>query len=286
MEWRQFDSLIEAALAEDGARHDVTTDALIDPATQTQAEIVAKADGVICGLPLAARAAELLDDHIETRPLCDDGHGVSPGTVVATVAGPAGSILEAERTMLNFLQRLSGIATLTRGYCRRVAGTSARIFDTRKTTPGWRALEKYAVRCGGGHNHRMGLSDQVLIKDNHIRLRAAGHACVVEEAVLAARRAIADLVVEVEVVDLQELQQALRAGADIIMLDNSTPALAREASELLQRECDGGTRPLLEASGGITLETVCAYAEAGVDRISIGALTHSASALDIAMYIR
>ena len=288
MRWEDFDWLIEAALEEDGARRDVTTDALVGPDRSCEAEVVVKQDGVVCGLPLAARACEMFDERLRLRALCEDGAEVGEGTVVAALSGPAGSILKIERTLLNFLQHLSGIATLTHRFCDEVAGTGAEIFDTRKTTPGWRALEKYAVRCGGGRNHRMGLSDQVLIKDNHLHLWRSGESAErsIADAVEAARRAAGDMRVEVEVADLKELAEALPARPDIIMLDNMTPQAVREAAEMVRRA--GATRPslLLEVSGGINLGNVRAYAEAGADMISIGALTHSAPALDIALDIR
>ena len=288
MRWEQFDWLIEAALEEDMAREDVTTAALIDPLCTCRAEVVAKQEGVICGLPLAGRTARLLDAALELDVSVPDGTPVQAGTMVARLSGPAASLLSVERTMLNFVQRLSGTATLTRRFVDRVAGTGVRILDTRKTTPGWRVLEKYAVRCGGGENHRMGLNDQVLIKDNHLRLRASprGTAWSVAGAIEAVRRTAGELKVEVEVHSLQQLLEALSAGADIIMLDNMTPDQVRVAVET-KRACGAKTpsveEALLEASGTISLDNVRAYAEMGVDLISIGALTHSAPALDISL---
>ena len=173
MRWQEFDRLIEAALQEDRARRDVTTGALIDPALSCEADVVAKQEGVICGLPLVERVCKLFDERLDFRSVCEDGAAVGQGTVVAALTGPAASVLSVERTVLNFLQHLSGTATLTRRHVEAVAGTGAEILDTRKTTPGWRALQKYAVRCGGGRNHRMGLGDQVLIKGNHLRLWCA-----------------------------------------------------------------------------------------------------------------
>jgi nicotinate-nucleotide pyrophosphorylase (carboxylating) len=289
MQWEAFDPLIQTALEEDGARADVTTDSLIDPALRAVADVVVKAPGVICGLPAARRTAHLVDPRLEVETFRQDGDEVGPGEVVACVRGSAASILRAERTMLNFLQHLSGVATATHKLARLVEGTGAAIYDTRKTPAGWRALDKYAVRCGGGRNHRMGLSDQVLIKDNHLKLRAGTTnptAAAVGEAVRTARRAAPGLLVEVEVTALDELREAVRAGADIVMLDNMSPDQVRRAVEEVRRLCAGRPRPELEASGGITPQTVRAYAEAGVDRISVGALTHSAQALDISMLIR
>ena len=296
MRWEDFDWLIEAALAEDGADRDLTTEALIDPQWACDAEVVAGARGVICGLPVAARVAAVFDERIEFRTVCQDGAAVEQGTLVALLRGAAASILATERTMLNFLQRLSGTATLTRRFCEAVEGTGAQILDTRKTTPGWRALEKYAVRCGGGQNHRMGLSDQLLIKDNHLALWAAGGepggatgtmgSRSLKAAVEAAREAAGDLAVEVEVESLEQLARVLPGRPDIILLDNATPDQVRQAAQILRRETPEGKRPLLEASGGINLGNVRAYAEAGADRISAGALTHSAPALDITLRVR
>ena len=290
MQWESFDWLIEAALEEDGAQRDVTTEALLSPEPVCEAEVVVRQEGVVCGLPLAARTCTLFDERLQLRPLCRDGLPVQSGTVAALVAGPAASILRIERTLLNFLQRLSGVATLTLRFCEAVAGTGAEVFDTRKTTPGWRALEKYAVRCGGGRNHRMGLSDQILIKDNHLRVRCRQMAAAcdlsashpIRDAVEAARHAAGDLQVEVEVGSLAELEEALSARPDIIMLDNMSAEQVRTAAAMVRSL---GAAPLLEASGGISLRNVRAYAEAGADMISVGALTQSAPALDIALRI-
>lgn len=280
MRWEEYDWLLDAALREDSAEADVTTGALIPPDRQARAEMTIKEDGVICGLPLAERLLKRWEERIVFEALSQDGEFVSAPQVVATLEGPAGRILSVERTMLNFLQRLSGVATMARRYVDAVAGTGAVILDTRKTTPGWRDLEKYAVRCGGASNHRGGLGDQALIKENHLALMEEG----VEAAVRRARERVpAGLKVEVEVKALDQLTEAVRAGADIIMLDNMTPEQVAEAVALVGALCEGGRRPLLEASGRMTLDGVRAYAEAGVDWISVGALTHSAAALDIAL---
>jgi nicotinate-nucleotide pyrophosphorylase (carboxylating) len=289
MRWEKFDWLIEAALGEDGAGRDVTTDALIDPAVEGRADVLVKAKGVICGLPLIPRVVGVAGSGLSVEALREDGAQVGPGDVVAVLAGSAADVLRVERTILNFIQHLSGVASITRRFCDAVAGTAAQIIDTRKTTPGWRALEKYAVRCGGGRNHRMSLSDQMLIKDNHLRLRAGAggsNAGAIEQAVRAAREAAGGLMVEVEVSGLEGLAEALRAGADIVMLDNMPPEKVCEAAELVRRERPAGGGARLEASGNIGLENVRAYAGAGADCISIGALTHSAPALDIAMDMR
>ncbi len=290
MRWEQFDWLIEAALGEDGARDDVTTAALVDRLRTCEAQIVVQQDGVICGLPLACRTTRALDPELTLDAVAADGAAVCAGTVVARLAGPAASLLSVERTMLNFLQRLSGTASLTRRFADAVAGTGAVILDTRKTIPGWRALQKYAVRCGGGRNHRMALNDQVLIKDNHLRLSAGpkGARWTVRGAVEAARLAAGGMMVEVEIESVHQLQEALSAAADIIMLDNMTPDQVRAAVQTARASgarTPSGERPLLEASGTIGLDNVRAYAEAGVDRISIGALTHSAPALDMSLHI-
>jgi len=283
MKWKEFDWLIEAALREDGARGDVTTAALIPPGVACSARMMVGEDGVVCGLPIAGRVCALLDPALSVKPMCKEGSRAEAREQVATVSGPAASLLAVERTMLNFVQHLSGIATLTRRFCDAVKGTGAAILDTRKTTPGWRSLEKYAVRCGGGQNHRMGLSDQVLIKDNHLHLAGAGAGGGIGEVIEAARRAAKNMQVEVEVESLEALQEALDAAPDIVMLDNMTPDQVRAAADLVARKGKPGQRSLLEASGGVTLENVRAYAEAGADRISVGALTHSAPALDVSL---
>ena len=266
-----LDRLIDLALEEDIGPGDVTTQAVVDPELQGEAHIRAKADLVVAGLPVAARVFQKLDAKVVFAPAVDDGQEVDRGTVLARLTGPAASILTGERVALNFLQRLSGIATFTRVMAARVAGSKAVLVDTRKTTPGWRVLEKYAVRLGGGHNHRLGLYDAVLIKNNH--LTAVGG---VGEAVrLAKARAHPQLKIEVEVTDLAGLEEALSAGADRILLDNMDDATLRRAVEIT------GGRAWLEASGGITAERLPKVAATGVNFISMGALTHSAPAVDI-----
>ena len=266
-----LDRLIDLALEEDIGPGDATTQAVIPPELQGEAHIRAKADLVAAGLPVAARVFERLDAKIVFAAAVDDGQEVTPGTVLARLTGPAASILTGERVALNFLQRLSGIATFTRAMAARVAGTDAVLVDTRKTTPGWRALEKYAVRLGGGHNHRLGLYDAVLIKNNH--LTAVGG---IGEAVrLAKANAHPRLKIEVEVTDLAGLEEALSAGADRILLDNMDDATLRRAVEIT------GGRAWLEASGGMTPERLPKVAATGVNFISMGALTHSAPAVDI-----
>ncbi|MHC4591159.1 MAG: carboxylating nicotinate-nucleotide diphosphorylase [Planctomycetota bacterium] len=278
MEWERFDWLIDAALEEDAARSDVTTRALVADDLQVTAEMLAGAVGVVCGLPPAQRVVARLDEGVLFEQRIQEGDRVELGQVVARLSGPAAPILSAERTMLNFVQRLSGVATLTAEFVQRVRGTNASIYDTRKTTPGWRELEKYAVRCGGGCNHRMDLAAMALIKDNHLALMAGNTAAAVAEV----RAASPDVEVELEIDDLSQLEAALAATPDIIMLDNMTPDQVREAAALVQAKATGKP-PLLEASGSITLENVSHYAEAGADRVSIGALTHSARALDVSL---
>ena len=268
---RHLDRLIDLALEEDIGPGDVTTQAVVDPELQGEAHIRAKADLVVAGLPVAARVFQKLDAKVVFAAAVDDGQEVDRGTVLARLTGPVASILTGERVALNFLQRLSGIATFTRVMAARVAGSKAVLVDTRKTTPGWRVLEKYAVRLGGGHNHRLGLYDAVLIKNNH--LTAVGG---VGEAVrLAKARAHPQLKIEVEVTDLEGLEEALNAGADRILLDNMDDATLRRAVEIT------GGRAWLEASGGITAERLPKVAATGVNFISMGALTHSAPAVDI-----
>jgi len=251
----------------------VTSDATIPEDAVATAHIMARAAGCIAGLGVALRVFELVDDDVATGALVTDGDMVTAGTRLATVAGSARSILAGERIALNVLGQLSGVATATREFVDRVEGTSATIIDTRKTVPLLRSLQKMAVVAGGGRNHRMGLYDQVLIKDNHIR--AVGSAA---EAVRQARAHVSSAMeVEVEIEDLADLDPVIEAGADIVMLDNMAPSVMRAAVEQV------AGRVLLEASGGITLDTVRTVAESGVDLISVGRLTHSAPSLDVAL---
>jgi nicotinate-nucleotide pyrophosphorylase (carboxylating) len=274
--------LIGLALAEDlGSAGDVTSLATIPPDTSGGAAIVARAAGVIAGLPVARLVFEAVDPALAFTPSVKDGTAVEAGAELATVSGAMRSILTAERTALNFLQRLSGVATLTRRYVE-AAGGKTRILDTRKTTPGWRLLEKYAVRMGGGLNHRAGLYDGVLIKDNHLAALGGGPAAV-PRAVAAARQQTPDLPVEVEVDTLEQLDAALACRPDIVLLDNMPPEMLKRCVERRDEIAPG---VLLEASGGVNLQTIGPIAAAGVDRVSVGALTHSALALDIALDYR
>jgi nicotinate-nucleotide pyrophosphorylase (carboxylating) len=271
----QVETLIRHALSEDIGSGDVTTQAMIPEEATGSARIFAKEPLVVAGTRVAERVFLLVDPSLKVGIPQQDGRHARPGDIVLEVWGGVAAMLMAERTAVNFLQRLSGIASLTRAFVERVAGTSARIVDTRKTTPGWRRLEKAAVRAGGGYNHRFGLYDGVLIKDNHIA--AVGG---VGPAVAAIRRKIPHtLKIEVEVETLDQLDEAIAVGADAVLLDNMAPAVMAEA---VRR---AGGRLILEASGGISLENVREVAETGVDLISVGALTHSARAVDISMEI-
>lgn len=273
------DALIGLALAEDlGTGGDRTSLATIPQAATARAAFVARGAGVVAGLPVAERVCRAVSGALNFAPAVPDGTPTARGTVVATVSGPLRAVLAAERTALNFLQRLSGVASLTRKYVEAVSGFRARVLDTRKTTPGWRLLEKYAVRAGGGTNHRVGLYDGILIKDNHL----AGLGGDVRRAVEAARAFAgnAGLPVEVEVDTLDQLEVALAVRADIVLLDNMSLDQLRAAVARRDALAPG---VLLEASGGVNLTTVRDIAATGVDRVSVGALTHSAPALDIGL---
>ena len=283
---KSVDRLIGAALKEDLGEGDVTVKALVPPKLKGTAEIRAKAEGRVSGLGAAHRVFEKVNRHLTIRTLVKEGAKIRPGDVLMTVKGNAGSLLEGERTALNFLQHLSGIATATARFVDAIAGTNAVILDTRKTIPGLRVLEKAAVKAGGGANHRMGLHDMILIKDNHLTVLDAEDE--VEAVRIAVPRALAraprGMKVEVEVTGLDAALEAARCGAHMVLLDNMTPRTMKRVMEALTKEF-GTRRPLAEASGGVTLRRVRKVAESGVDRISVGALTHSAPALDIAMYI-
>ena len=269
--------IVAAALAEDVGPGDVTTLATIPADARCTAELNSRVAGTVAGLPVAIEAFRQLDPDVQIDEHKRDGDAVQPGDTLLIIRGRARAVLTAERVALNFVQRMSGTATATSRYVTAVQGTKATIIDTRKTTPGLRQLEKYAVRAGGGQNHRFGLFDGILIKDNHIAACPDG----VGGAILAARRgAPHSLRVEVETENLDQVREALEAGADAILLDNMSPDELRAAVALI----DG--RAVAEASGGITLETVRAVAETGVDLISVGALTHSAPSLDLGLDFR
>jgi nicotinate-nucleotide pyrophosphorylase (carboxylating) len=270
--------IVNRALDEDVGRGDVTSRSIVRSGLNARGGFIAKQDLVLAGLEVADLVFGWFDEYIQIESTVADGDEIKSGKIFARVIGDAQMLLSAERVALNFLQHLSGVATVTRQYVQAVAGTRAKIVDTRKTTPGLRMLEKYAVSVGGGSNHRMGLDDGVLIKDNHLAM-----------AVRRAREAAGHLhKIEVEVATLEQVKEALGARADILLLDNMTPEMVAQAVQIA-RERDGegdDRRTLLEASGGINLSNVRQYAEAGVDLISIGALTHSAPSVDISFKIR
>lgn len=280
-ETAECERLLRWSLDEDlGDAGDLTSQLLFSEEQRCQALVVPRQAGMVAGLPCLPILQRLADAGLEFTYLGQDGP-VDRGEPVARLAGPTRTVLSCERTLLNFLGRLSGIATLTALYVDAIHGTKAKICDTRKTTPGWRYLEKYAVRTGGGTNHRFGLFDAVLIKDNHIAELAKSHDRPVDAAVQRARAGVtAGTIVEVEIDRLDQLDEALDAEPDIILLDNMKPAQLREACT---RRDDRGRKVLLEASGGVTLETVRGIAETSVDRISVGALTHSAGSLDLGL---
>ncbi|MCL0032338.1 carboxylating nicotinate-nucleotide diphosphorylase [Peptococcaceae bacterium] len=269
-----LDDLIKRCLVEDIGTGDVTTNAIVSKDDKSSAVIESKEEGIVAGLFVAKRVFEILSPHIEFKALVEEGSKVKPKANIAEVRGDTRAILMGERLALNFLQRLSGIATKTFNFVQLIAMYPARIIDTRKTTPGLRMLEKYAVRVGGGHNHRFGLYDAVLIKDNHIK--AAGS---ILEAVNRVRRYNHLMKIEVEVKDLEQLEEALSVNVDIIMLDNMDIDLMKEAVSIVSGKA------LIEASGGISEENVLAVAKTGVDLISVGGLTHSARALDMSLNI-
>ncbi|HEY3291302.1 MAG TPA: carboxylating nicotinate-nucleotide diphosphorylase [Anaerolineae bacterium] len=269
-----LDDTIRRALDEDVGSGDVTTNSIIPSESVMNGRIIAKQDGVIAGLDVAQRVFRALDERVSFTARVAEGARVANHDEVATLSGPARALLTAERTALNFLGRMSGIATLTRQFVDAVAGTSARILDTRKTVPGLRALDKLAVLRGGGQNHRIGLYDMILIKDNHI-----DHAGSLAEAVRRARAVECGLEIEVEARTLDDVRAALELGVNRILLDNMTPEMMRQAVQMRHR----ASHALLEASGNVTLANIRQVAESGVDYISIGALTHSARVFDVSL---
>ncbi len=272
--------ILQQFLAEDVGAGDRTTEAIVPENSIGEAQFESKSHLVLAGMELALETFQLLDPKVEARAARRDGESIRVGEILAEISGRARALLTAERVALNLLQRLCGIATLTRRFVDAVAGTGAEILDTRKTTPGLRAFEKYAVRAGGGRNHRMGLDDAILIKDNHVRI--AGGIAAAIRAASAKRDGVRWL--EVEVTNMAELEEAVAERPDVILVDNFNPAQARDAVAAVRaRHLQKPIR--IEASGGITLETVREFAEAGVDWISVGALTHSAPASDISLEI-
>ncbi len=273
MKDREFDTVIVTALQEDMPDGDITSETVISSDAVSQAVLLAKEDGVLAGIKVAERVFQLLDPDAAFEAHFSDGDPIGSGDRLASIRGRSVSLLKAERTALNFLQRLSGIATLTRRYVLALNGTSTRVLDTRKTTPGLRRLEKYAVRMGGGHNHRLSLSDMVMLKDNHIRLVGS-----IKGAVRRARAKIDPAIrIEVEAATLEQVQEAVKGGADMVMLDNMSWEEMRQAVQWV-----GGRVPL-EVSGNVDLGNIRKIAELGVDYVSVGRLTHSFESLDISM---
>lgn len=277
LEEAEIREAVRQALAEDVGIGDVTTLACVPPEATARAVLRARESMVLAGLAFARLAFHELDPNLKLQTRAEDGQRLAPGDVALEISGAARAILTAERVALNFIQRLSGVATLTARFVAAVAGTKARILDTRKTTPGWRRFEKYAVACGDGTNHRTGLYDLVLIKDNHLAALAGASPNPIAAAVQRARQAWPQLKVEVEADTLEQVDQAAEAGADFILLDNMSPDQLREAVRRVRG------RSQTEASGGIRLETLRAVAETGVDFISVGAITHSAPAVDLGL---
>jgi nicotinate-nucleotide pyrophosphorylase (carboxylating) len=273
----EIQSAVRAALAEDIGPGDVTSESTIPARMKFRAVMRARESLVVAGLAFAAAAFRQRSPAVTIKLRAKDGQSVRRGAVLLEVAGPARAILSAERVALNFVQRLSGVATLTAAFVARGRGTRAQILDTRKTTPGWRRFEKYAVKCGGGRNHRLGLHDLVLIKDNHLAALRDAQPNAIAAAVNRARRRFPRLKVEVEADSLAQVKQAVAAGTDVILLDNMSPAQLRRAVRLV------AGRAATEASGGVNLDTVRAIARTGVDFISVGALTHSAPVVDIGL---
>ena len=269
--------LIDQALGEDQAFNDPTTQVLVPADAHGVGVVRAKAAGILAGVGVATAVFQRMDSALEAHALLPDGSALAPGADIAQIEGPVGSILRAERLALNFLQRMSGIATETNRYVQAVAGHKARIVDTRKTAPGLRYLDKYAVRTGGGHNHRLNLADGILIKDNHIQAMRSRGMGLKDVIALALSRSSHTIKVEVEVESLDQAREAVEAGAHIIMLDNMPVDMMRQAVAII------GNRALVEASGGINLDTVEAVAATGVGLISIGRLTQSAATLDISL---
>ena len=270
------DDLVRQALAEDVGPGDATTAISVEPGALAQGEIVSRQAGVVAGLPLLELVYGKLDPEVSVELVLKDGARVEPGSVAARLSGPAGSILTGERVALNFLQHLGGVASATARYVAEVAGTRCRVLDTRKTLPGYRALAKYAVLCGGGHNHRMGLYDRVMLKDNHWSAGGDRIAAMVSRA----RNEFPDLAVEVEVDTIDQLEQVLPLDVEWVLLDNFSVPDTVAAVAMRDAAAD---RTLLESSGNITLETIAGYARAGVDGASVGRLTHSAGALDLGL---
>lgn len=277
--------LIKMAIAEDLGQGDITSELFFSEDATDSAKIISREEIVVCGMDIAAEILAQYDERLKLKVLIKDGKIAHVGSKLATIEGPLRAMLSAERVTLNFLQRLCGIATTTSKYVRAIQGTKAKIYDTRKTMPGWRILEKYAVRCGGGYNHRIGLYDGVLIKDNHLAQLGTNFQSKLKKIVAEARKVkgVNFVAVEVDHVDHQ-LNHVLKIpGIDIILLDNMGQWQLKHAVVMRDEMCGKNKKPLLEASGNITLDNVSAIAQCGVDRIAIGAITHSARAVDIGL---
>ena len=284
--------IVQLAIKEDIGAGDITSKIFIPDGFETEGVIIAKEAGIVAGLPVAGYVLSQIDENLILTSNIEDGSRVKKGTIIGSVKGLTLSLLSAERLVLNFLQRLSGIATVTNRFAEKIKGYRTQIMDTRKTAPGWRYLEKYAVRVGGGINHRMGLYDQILIKDNHLKIMGSEKENgVISRLVRKAREQIENgMLIEVEVEDLCQIKDVVDAGVDIILFDNMEPSKIREAVGMVKefeknQGAGTGNAILTEASGNITIENVEEYADAGVDRISVGAITHSARALDISFDI-
>ena len=284
--------IVQLAIKEDIGAGDITSKIFIPDGFETEGVIIAKEAGIVAGLPVAGYVLSQIDENLIFTSNIEDGSRVKKGTIIGSVKGLTLSLLSAERLVLNFLQRLSGIATATNRFAEKIKGYGTQIMDTRKTAPGWRYLEKYAVRVGGGINHRMGLYDQILIKDNHLKaMGTEKENDTISMLVKKAREQIKNgTLIEVEVEDLCQIREVMDAGVDIILFDNMEPSKIREAVEMVKefensRDAGNGRAILTEASGNITIENVEEYADAGVDRISVGAITHSVRVLDISFDI-
>jgi nicotinate-nucleotide pyrophosphorylase (carboxylating) len=277
--------LIQMAIEEDLGQGDMTSERFIKDETITKAGIISREEIVVCGMDVIREILKSYDKHLKLKVIVDDGESAHIGKKIGTIEGPLCSMLSAERVMLNFLQRLSGISTTTRKYVRAIEGTKAKIYDTRKTTPGWRLLEKYAVRCGGGHNHRIGLYDGILIKDNHLAQLGRDFYTKLKKIISDARKikGVKFVAVEVDHVD-DQLDHVLKIpGIDIVLLDNMGQWQLKHAVDMRNEMCKNSKKPLLEASGNINLHNVSAIAQCGIDRIAIGAITHSATSVDIGL---
>ena len=289
---KKIKDIVQLAIKEDIGDGDITSKIFIPDGSETEGMLIAKEAGVVAGLPVAGYVLSQIDENLIFTSNIEDGSRVKKGTIIGSVKGLTLSLLSAERLVLNFLQRLSGIATATNRFAEKIKGYRTQIMDTRKTAPGWRYLEKYAVRVGGGINHRMGLYDQILIKDNHLKtMESEKENGDIRRLVKKAREQIENgMLIEVEVEDLCQIKDVVDAGVDIILFDNMEPSQLREAVDMVKgfeknQGAGTGNAILTEASGNITIENVEEYADAGVDRISVGAITHSARALDISFDI-